>query len=161
VRWPQTLRTLRLSMTSSSFSPCSSSPCVDSLSIQKYWTTAVSGLCSSAPPTGILLLYCLDKNHATQRRPIECTLPNLPTSFIGIVSLSTTCGLCATARRTLQQTTNVMKPNRTAAPAADRSAPAVGDQRLCPTRDLPGGSGLQGGSHLLLHDREDQAESRS
>jgi len=82
-------------------------------------------------------------------------------SFIGKLSLSTTCGLCATARPTLPQTTNVVKPNRTAAisatPAANRSAPAVGDQRPRPIRDPAVASGLQGGSYLLLHDRDDQA----
>ena len=82
-------------------------------------------------------------------------------SFIGKLSKSTTCGLCATARPTLPQTTKVVRPNRTAAisatPAANRSAPAVGDQRPRPIRDPAEASGLQGGSYLLLHDRDDQA----
>ena len=77
-------------------------------------------------------------------------------SFIGIVSLSTTCGLCATARPTLPQTAKVVRPNRTAistTPAANRSAPAVGDQRPRPIRDPAEASSLQSGSKLLLRDK--------
>ena len=101
--------------------------------------------------------------------PIERTLPFAPylvrmlthkltrNSFIGKLSKSTTCDLTATARPTLPQTAKVVKPNRTAAisttPAANRSAPAVGDQRPRPIRDPAEASSLQSGSKLLLRDK--------